>query len=137
MYIIYKMLYNRHQCYSKFFHFKCIELFINLTHIFKISKTVTCPNTLFHRSLNRLKTDVSVHIFFKQLHCIFNYYTVLYFKKYIIFLQTNDPSLDKQKQCIYNSLLIPPSNVNCMYSLKRPHGPMHELFHLLSENPFV
>lgn len=83
MYIIYKMLYNRHQCYSKFFHFKCIELFINLTHIFKISKTVTCPNTLFHRSLNMLKTDVSVHIFFKQLRRIFIY--ILYFKKYIIF----------------------------------------------------
>lgn len=52
-------------------------------------------------------------------------------------MQTNDPSLDEQKQWTYYSLLIPPSNVNYMYSLKRPHGPMHELFHLLSENHFV
>lgn len=134
MYIIYKLLYNRHQCYSKFFHFKCIELFINLTHIFKISKTVTCPNTLFPRSLNRLK-QMSVFILFSN-NCIAFLIIILYFKKYI-FLQTNDPSLDEQKQCIYYSLLIPPSNVNCMYLLKRSHGPMHELFHLLSENIFV
>lgn len=79
---------------------------------------------------------MSVLIFFSS-NCIafFKYNTI--FLKIHYFLQTNDPSLDEQKQCTYYSLLIPPSNVNYMYSLKRPHGPMHELFHLLSENHFV